>query len=156
MRPFDRIAVIFNPKSTGDAPALAEQLRAELAARVPGIPVTMAPTEHAGHARDLARELMLRNEARKRYWHVVICDADDHELFDLPFISIDESIKHLNPRSRRLIEVMCERRMALAETLFETRMNVLRARATIARSRARPYIAAELGHAVDEKAKRKA
>jgi diacylglycerol kinase family enzyme len=55
VRPFDRIAVIFNPKSTGDAPELAEQLRAELAARVPGIPVTMAPTEHAGHARVLAR-----------------------------------------------------------------------------------------------------
>ena len=55
VRPFDRIAVIFNPKSTGDAPALAEQLRAELATRIPGIPVMMAPTEHAGHARDLAR-----------------------------------------------------------------------------------------------------
>ena len=47
--------MIFNPNSTGDAPELAERLRAELAARVPGIPVTMAPTEHAGHARDLAR-----------------------------------------------------------------------------------------------------
>jgi diacylglycerol kinase (ATP) len=54
--PFDRIVVIFNPHSTGDAPRLAEDLRADLAARVPDLPVRMSPTEHAGHARDLARE----------------------------------------------------------------------------------------------------
>jgi hypothetical protein len=108
------------------------------------------------YARHLAQELMRGNESRKRHWHVVVCDADGNDLFDVPFVTIDDSIRHLNPESRRLIEVMCEKRMALAETLFETRMHVLRARATIARSRARPYIAAEFGHAVGEKAKRKA
>ncbi|HVL82756.1 MAG TPA: diacylglycerol kinase family protein [Pseudonocardia sp.] len=54
--PYDRVVVVFNPHSTGDAPALAGELRAELAARVPDLPVTLRPTEHAGHARDLARE----------------------------------------------------------------------------------------------------
>jgi diacylglycerol kinase (ATP) len=54
--PFDRIVVIFNPHSTGDAPELAEQLHTDLAARLPDTAVTMSPTEHAGHARDLARE----------------------------------------------------------------------------------------------------
>jgi diacylglycerol kinase family enzyme len=54
--PFDRIVIIFNPNSTGDAPRLAEDLRADLAERVPDVPVRMSPTEHAGHARDLARE----------------------------------------------------------------------------------------------------
>ena len=100
------------------------------------------------YARDLARELMMRNEARKRHWHVVICDADGHELFDFPFVSVDESIRHLNAKSRRLNEVMCEKGMALAEALFESRMTVLRTRATVARSRARPYVAADRGHAV--------
>jgi hypothetical protein len=52
--------------------------------------------------------------------------------------------------------VMCEKRMALAETLFETRMNILRVRATVARSRSRPYVAAEHGHAVLDEVKRKA
>ena len=56
MDSFDRIVVIFNPQSTGEAPRLAEQLRAELADRLPNMPVSMSPTEHAGHARDLARE----------------------------------------------------------------------------------------------------
>jgi diacylglycerol kinase family enzyme len=53
---FDRVVVIFNPHSTGDAPRSAEQLRAELTPRLPDVPVELAPTEHAGHARDLARQ----------------------------------------------------------------------------------------------------
>jgi diacylglycerol kinase (ATP) len=54
--PFDRIVLIYNPQSTGDAPRLAEELHADLAGRLPDVPVVMRPTEHAGHARDLARE----------------------------------------------------------------------------------------------------
>lgn len=54
MHPFDRVVLIFNPASTGNASARAEELRAELARRQPDLPVTLQPTEHAGHARDLA------------------------------------------------------------------------------------------------------
>ena len=53
---FDRIVVIFNPQSTGDGPQLAEQLHADLTRRLPEVPLRLCPTEHAGHARDLARE----------------------------------------------------------------------------------------------------
>ena len=56
MRPFDRVVLIFNPASTGDASALAAELRDELQRRQPDLPVTLQPTEHAGHARDLARD----------------------------------------------------------------------------------------------------
>lgn len=52
----DRVVIIFNPQSTGDAPELAEQLRVGLAERVPDLVVQLLPTEHAGHARTLARE----------------------------------------------------------------------------------------------------
>ena len=48
--------MIFNPNSTGDAEQEARRLRDELADRVPGLPVELVPTEHAGHARDLAAE----------------------------------------------------------------------------------------------------
>ena len=56
MTPFDRIVVIFNPHSTGDAPASAEELHAELARRLPAVPLELRPTRHAGHAREIARE----------------------------------------------------------------------------------------------------
>jgi diacylglycerol kinase (ATP) len=51
---FDRIVVIFNPQSTGQAPQLAEQLNDALADRLPDMPLQLRPTERAGHARELA------------------------------------------------------------------------------------------------------
>jgi diacylglycerol kinase family enzyme len=54
--PYDRVVLIFNPHSTGDAPALAEELRADLAERLPDLPVRLEPTQYAGHARVLAGE----------------------------------------------------------------------------------------------------
>ena len=53
---FDRVVVIFNPNSTGDAPALARELEHDLHERLPGLDVVLRPTERAGHARDLARD----------------------------------------------------------------------------------------------------
>ena len=53
---FDRIVIIFNPQSTGNAPESAAELRDELTRRLPGLPLELSPTQHAGHARDLARE----------------------------------------------------------------------------------------------------
>jgi hypothetical protein len=46
--PFDRIVVIFNPKSTGEAPQLAEDLRADLARRLPTTPVSLSPPSTRG------------------------------------------------------------------------------------------------------------
>ncbi|SDF45091.1 Diacylglycerol kinase family enzyme [Blastococcus fimeti] len=56
MTAFDRIVIIFNPQSTGNAEESATELRDELVARLPGVPLELAPTQHAGHARDLARD----------------------------------------------------------------------------------------------------
>ncbi|HEV7655331.1 MAG TPA: diacylglycerol kinase family protein [Mycobacteriales bacterium] len=53
---FDRVVLIFNPQSTGDAEKKAGELRDELASRVPDLPVELLPTERAGHARELARD----------------------------------------------------------------------------------------------------
>jgi hypothetical protein len=100
------------------------------------------------YARGLARELMFGNEARKRHWWVSVHDADGNELFGLPFMAVDDSILFLSPESKRLIHLMCERRLALAETVSTSRLEILRARATIARGRSRPYLAAYNGHRV--------
>src|SRR6185437_8229100 len=56
MAPFDRVVLIFNPNSTGDAKDKAAELRDELSVRVPQLPVELSATQHAGHARDLARD----------------------------------------------------------------------------------------------------
>lgn len=54
MSAFDRVEVIFNPHSTGDAPARAAELVAQLHAGDPELEVVSRPTQHAGHARELA------------------------------------------------------------------------------------------------------
>lgn len=55
MPPFDRVVLIFNPHSTGQAKERAEDLRRDLAQSVPTLTVDLLPTEHAGHATDLSR-----------------------------------------------------------------------------------------------------
>ena len=45
--PFDRIVIIFNPLSSGDAQGSAEELRDELATRLPEVPSELSPTRHA-------------------------------------------------------------------------------------------------------------
>ena len=55
-RPFDSVELIFNPNSTGNAQERAEELHRELADLVPDLPVSLRPTEHAGHGREIARE----------------------------------------------------------------------------------------------------
>jgi diacylglycerol kinase (ATP) len=54
-RPFDSVELIFNPNSTGNARGRAEEHHRELAERLPGLPVELRPTEHAGHGREIAR-----------------------------------------------------------------------------------------------------
>ncbi len=54
MAAFDRIVIVFNPHSTGDAPTLARELREDLAEQHPDLPLELAPTQRAGHGRELA------------------------------------------------------------------------------------------------------
>lgn len=56
MAHFDRVVVIFNPQSTGDAQNKAQELRDELALRAPDLLVELVETQHAGHARELAAD----------------------------------------------------------------------------------------------------
>ncbi|BCW86355.1 MULTISPECIES: diacylglycerol/lipid kinase family protein [Paenarthrobacter] len=56
-RTFESIVIIFNPNSTGNAPELAEELHGKLIKMLPYSPeIILEPTQHAGHAVDLARE----------------------------------------------------------------------------------------------------
>ncbi|MFC5949201.1 diacylglycerol/lipid kinase family protein [Pseudonocardia lutea] len=55
-RAFDRVVIVFNPHSTGNAQERAEELKSGLAERAADLPVELRPTEYAGHAREIARE----------------------------------------------------------------------------------------------------
>jgi diacylglycerol kinase (ATP) len=53
---FDRVVLIFNPNSTGDAKGKAHELQEALAETHPDLPVELQPTEYAGHATVLAKD----------------------------------------------------------------------------------------------------
>jgi diacylglycerol kinase family enzyme len=57
---FSHIAIIYNPESTGNAPALAEQLAQDLAAH--GYPPALEPTKRAGHAAEIATQTSLNHK----------------------------------------------------------------------------------------------
>ena len=56
MASFDRAVLIFNAQSSGNAQEKAQELRDELSARLPELLVELVATQHAGHARELARD----------------------------------------------------------------------------------------------------
>ena len=62
-RPFDRVLVVYNPRSTGDGPGNAEELRAQLAQRLPGTSVQLAQTQHSRHGEELAERAVTEHPA---------------------------------------------------------------------------------------------
>lgn len=55
-RGFDRITLIYNPRSKGPAAAKSAQLAAALRVRLPGVPVAVLASASPGHGRALSRD----------------------------------------------------------------------------------------------------
>lgn len=101
------------------------------------------------HAHRVVRELLFGNAPQKRHYWLVVCDGAGQELFTFPFLLHDDSISHLSAENRRRIGQMCEKRLALAEAAHQSRMTMLRARASTARARSRPYLASDQGETIE-------
>lgn len=54
MKRFAAVAIIYNPQSTGDAPQNAKELHDALRHQLKNVPIKLLPTQHAGHATELA------------------------------------------------------------------------------------------------------
>lgn len=68
--PFSQVIIIYNPNSTGDSAANAKKLTKQLKAALPAsLHVDLTPTEHAGHAEELAKT------AAKHYTKPLIVSA---------------------------------------------------------------------------------
>ena len=94
--------------------------------------MTRAASERAAQ---LARELMRQSEVKRSHWQLDVCDERGKVLFNLPFAGVDRTIDHLRPRTRQLVEDLCQNRRKLAEAVFEARLLILSSRATLARSK---------------------
>ena len=96
--------------------------------------------EALAHAAAVARELMHQAEARTRHWQLDVFDGEAQVLYRLPFVAVDETIKHLPDLIRWQFERLCARKRELAEAVHQARLTMQQSRALVARARGKPYL----------------
>ncbi len=94
---------------------------------------------------DVARELMSCREQKTRHWRLDVYEDGGECVFTIPFARIDPTLNHLMPELRSMVERSCDRLRALNEVMAEAQVTVREARALVARSRGKPYLAAYAG-----------
>jgi len=97
------------------------------------------------HACVVAHQLMDHREARTRSWRLDVYENGAKKLFEILFASIDETLDHLKPENRKLVEMTAIRRRLLQDTLHAARISYRESHALVARSRGKPYLAAYHG-----------
>lgn len=94
---------------------------------------------------EVARELARNNTPKSRTCCISVRDETGRVLSNLPFADVDEAICQLHPKSRALIRTCFERRSSLRDAVRVAREAIRLSRATVARSRGKPYLAAADG-----------
>jgi hypothetical protein len=94
------------------------------------------------YARGVVRELMSGREAQTRTWRLDVYENSEECVFAIPFASPDETLAHLQPELRALVEGLCERDRRLHEA---TQSALRESRARLARSLGKPYLITNLG-----------
>lgn len=97
------------------------------------------------YAYEVVRELMGCREQQTRTWRLDVYEDHNQRIFEIPFARLHETLDHLNPHWRRMIEDCCDRALSLRETYSAARITMRESRALVARSRGKPYLAAEGG-----------
>lgn len=97
------------------------------------------------YAHDVASELMKSRERQTRTWRLDVYENNGERVFAIPFASIDQTLDHLSVPLRRKLEDLCDRSRSLREAISAARVTVRESRALLARSRGKPYLAAEAG-----------
>jgi len=98
------------------------------------------------YAHDVVRELMRGGcDPKTGMWRLDVYEDHDQRVFEIPFARLDETLDHLSPSWRSKVEDLRTRSLSLCEAYATACVTVREARALVARSRGRPYLAAERG-----------
>ena len=111
--------------------------------------VVLASNEAAlDYARRVATELMKNRERKARHWRIDVRDRNGGALFEVAFITVDPTLSHVSPPYRKALEELSQRCFALREAIAQARTVQTQARALVAKSRGRPYLAADSGEEI--------
>jgi hypothetical protein len=96
------------------------------------------------HAEAVAGELMRGRERQTRSWCLEVYENGEL-IFAVPFASVDPTLDHLAPPLRRTIEASNESIRSMHRLVSAAHATVRESRALVAKSRGKPYLAAERG-----------
>lgn len=98
-----------------------------------------------GYAYDVALEMMDHREAATRSWRLDVYEDGAKKLFEILFATIDETLNHLKPDNRKLVEMTAMRRRLFQDTLHSASITFRESQALIARSHGKLYLATDHG-----------
>ena len=97
------------------------------------------------YACDVVCELMKGREPTTRSWQLEVYEDDREKVFEVPFVRLDHTLDHLDAQTREQVERGASQIRYTTEARQTARTTVREARSLVARSRGRPYLAADRG-----------
>jgi hypothetical protein len=94
------------------------------------------------YARGVVRELMSGRETQTRNWRLDVFENSAQRVFAITFASLDDTLDHLQPEARVLVEGLCDQYRSFREASQGAERE---SRARQARARGRPYLITNLG-----------
>jgi hypothetical protein len=98
-----------------------------------------------GYACDVAHELMDHREEATRSWRLDVYENGAKKLFEILVATVDDTLNHLKPDNRKLVETTAMRRRLLHDTFHAAWITCRESQALLARSRGKLYLAADRG-----------
>src|SRR5262249_58067813 len=100
------------------------------------------------YACDFVRELMSRREQRTRSWQLEVYEGGQKKILEILFVRLDQTLDHLNTPMREMVEHGARQVRSLKDTYQATKVTIRETRSLVARSRGKPYLAADRGRKV--------
>lgn len=100
------------------------------------------------YACDVVRELMNGRESATRHWQLDVYEGHGEKVFEIAFVSLDQTLDHLNAELREQVEQSARQIRSFRDALGAAVLTVREAKSLVARSRGNPYLAADRGRKV--------
>lgn len=112
-----------------------------------GVSLPNAKVAHS-YACEVAHELMGHREERTRYWRLDVYEDNVEKVFEIPFARVDQTLDHLRPEYRAGVEQNAQRVRSIKDVYYDATLTLSEAQSLVARSRGKPYLAADRGRNV--------
>jgi hypothetical protein len=97
---------------------------------------------------EVVHEMMNRREPSTRSWQLDVYEDDQKRVFKIPFAGLDQTLDHLNARTREAVEESARQVRSVKDTYQPAKASVREAKSLLARSRGKPYLAADRGRKI--------